>query len=53
MATLEKAKEEAMRFAEPDWEKTRKEAKFTVDEVLDNWREYAKEHGHEIDDWPR
>ena len=24
-----------------------------LDEVLDDWREYAIANGHEIDDWPR
>lgn len=52
-ATLDKAKDLAMEFALPDWEHTKATAKYSVDEVLDRWRAYALEHGHEIDDWPR
>lgn len=53
LETLDKAKDEALKWAIPDHEKTMAEAKYSVDEVLDNWREYAKKYGHEIDDWPR
>jgi glycosyltransferase involved in cell wall biosynthesis len=41
MKTLDDARDEALKWAIPDWEKTSREAKFTVDEVLADWREYA------------
>lgn len=53
MATLERTREEAMVYAMPDFEETSRRAIKTVDQVLDEWREYALAHGHEIDDWPR
>ena len=53
LATLNAARDRALSFAIPDHEKTKAEAKFTIDEVLDRWREYAISTGHEVDDWPR
>ena len=49
LVTLENSKAEAMKWATPDWEHTQATAKFTVDEVLDNWREYQEANGIEID----
>lgn len=52
LATLNGARDEAMRWAVPDHEKTMREAKFTVDEVLASWRAYAVANGHEVGEWP-
>ena len=45
MKVLEEARDQALSFGIPDFEKTSREAKFTMDEVLADWREYALRHG--------
>lgn len=47
LATLERARDTAMEWALPDREHIEATAMYTVDEVFDSWREYAKEYGHE------
>ena len=48
LKTLNNARDEALKWAIPDHEKTMREATFTVDEVLDNWKEYCLKCGHEV-----
>ncbi|KKL07585.1 hypothetical protein LCGC14_2584560 [marine sediment metagenome] len=49
---LAELRDEAIATAQADRDKIEATAKFTVDEILDDWREYAKVHGHDIGEWP-
>jgi len=52
LATLNGARDTALEWAKPDREHIEATAMYTVDEVLDSWREYAAQYGHETGEWP-
>jgi glycosyltransferase involved in cell wall biosynthesis len=52
LAKLNETRDSAVAAAQADRDKIEATAKFTVDEILEDWREYAKVHGHEIGEWP-
>ena len=52
LKTLNETRDSAVAAAQADRDHIAATAKYTVDEVLESWREYAEIHGHETGEWP-
>ena len=52
LAKLNETRDSAVAAAQADRDKIEATAKFTVTEILEDWQEYAKVHGHEIGERP-
>jgi len=52
LKTLNETRDSAVAAAQADRDHIQTTAKYTVDEVLESWHEYAEIHGHETGEWP-